>query len=97
MVEERPTGHEHLPVQEQGRGLAFACCGMLPVLVQVLVPGSYSIAVAVVYGFDFRPQPPAARTLPVPSGVAVLSPWHSWLDTHTCQPVLALDSWPVAG
>ena len=27
VVEERPAGHEDLPVREQGRGLAFASCG----------------------------------------------------------------------
>src|SRR5690349_2954533 len=56
------------------------------------------MAPAVVWGFDFRPtSPPATRTLPVPSSVAVLSDWHSWVDMHTCKPVLAFDHWPVAG
>src|SRR6516225_3705302 len=56
------------------------------------------MAPAVVCGFDFRPtNPPATRTLPVGSRVAVLLAWHSWVYMHTCNPVLALDHWPVAG
>ena len=39
VVEERPTGHEDLPVREDGRGLVSRPVVMLLVLVQVLVPG----------------------------------------------------------
>jgi hypothetical protein len=29
--------------------------------------------------------------------MAVLSDWHSCVDMQACEPVLALDHWPVAG
>src|SRR5215469_4359671 len=56
------------------------------------------MAPAVVCGFDFRPtNPPATRTLPVGSSVAVLLARHSMVDMQVDRPELALDHWPVAG
>ena len=60
VVEERPAGHEDLPVREQGRGLAFTAVVMLPVAVQVTSQRGGRAATLV---------PPARDSLALPASI----------------------------
>jgi hypothetical protein len=71
--EVRPARDQDLPSGSRSAVWRSRRVVMEPVAVQALVAGSWRLAAAVLAGFDIVPvSPPATRTLPSPSRVAVL-------------------------